>query len=99
MNINHDEFILIYNVLKEYDDMKEEIKNLRTETVHEIFHRIYKTMLLNCLKCRKKTKSKKPQVLKTKNGNITLLSKCELCDSKKSKFIKEQEASGLLGSL
>ena len=28
-----------------------------------------------------------------------LLSKCVVCDSKKSKFIKEQEASGLINSL
>ena len=28
-----------------------------------------------------------------------LLSKCVVCDSKKSKFIEEQEASGLLSSL
>ena len=28
-----------------------------------------------------------------------LLSKCAVCDSKKSKFIKEQEARGLLSSL
>ena len=28
-----------------------------------------------------------------------LLSKCEMFDSKKSKFIKKQEASGLLNSL
>ena len=28
-----------------------------------------------------------------------VLSKCETCDNKKSKFIKEQEASGLLSSL
>ena len=28
-----------------------------------------------------------------------LSSKCAVCDSKKSKFIKEQEASGLLSSL
>ena len=28
-----------------------------------------------------------------------LLSKCEVCDGKKAKFIKEQEASGLLSSL
>ena len=28
-----------------------------------------------------------------------LLYKCAVCDSKKSKFIKEQEASGLLSSL
>ena len=27
------------------------------------------------------------------------LSKCVVCDSKKSKFIKEQEASGVLSSL
>ena len=28
-----------------------------------------------------------------------LLSKCEVCDSKKSKFVKEQETSRLLSSL
>ena len=28
-----------------------------------------------------------------------LLSKCALCDSKKSKIFKQQEASGLLSSL
>ena len=34
-----------------------------------------------------------------KNGRIMLLSKCAVRDSKKSKFIKEQEASALLSSL
>ena len=29
-NISHDEFVLINNVLKEYEKMKEEIKNLKT---------------------------------------------------------------------
>ena len=29
-NISYDEFALINNMLKEYDDMKEEIKNLKT---------------------------------------------------------------------
>ena len=29
-NISHDEFVLINNVLKEYEGMKEEIKNLKT---------------------------------------------------------------------
>ena len=28
-----------------------------------------------------------------------LLSKCEVCDGKKPRFIKEQETSGLLSSL
>ena len=35
----------------------------------------------------------------TKNGRIILLSKCAVCGSKKSKFIKQQEASGFLNSL
>ena len=56
-------------------------------------------MLSNCLKCRKNTESKSPKVVKTKNERIMVLSKCEVCDSKKSKFIKEQEASGLLSIL
>ena len=50
------------------------------------------------LKC-KNTESKNPEVVKTKNGRRMLLSKCAVCDSKKSKFIKEQEASGLLSTL
>ena len=52
-----------------------------------------------CLKCRKNTESKNPKVSKTKNGKIMLLSKYAVCDTKRSKFIKEQEASGLLSSL
>ena len=48
---------------------------------------------------RKNTESKNPKVIKTKNGRIMLLSKWAVCDSKKSKFIKEQESSRLLSSL
>ena len=56
-------------------------------------------MLSYCLKCGKNIESKNPQVLKTKNGRTILLSKCAVSDSKQSKFIKEQEACGLLISL
>ena len=35
----------------------------------------------------------------TKNGRTMLSSKCDVCGSKKSIFMKEQEASGLLNSL
>ena len=56
-------------------------------------------MLSYCLKCRKNTESKNPKLVRTKNGRIMLLSKCEVCNSKKSKFIKEQQAGGLLSSL
>ena len=56
-------------------------------------------MLSYCFKCRKNTESNNPKFVKTKTERIMLLSKCESCDSKKSKPIKEQEASGLLSSL
>ena len=54
-------------------------------------------MLSYCLKCRKNTESINPKVLETTNGK-TILSKCAICGSKKSKFIKEQQAKGLLSN-
>ena len=56
-------------------------------------------MLSYCLKCRKDIESKNPKVVKTKNGRIMLLSNCAVSNSKKSRFVKEQEASRLLSSL
>ena len=52
-----------------------------------------------CLTCRKNTENKNVNVARTKNGSIMLLSNCVLCDSKKSNFNKQEEASGLLSSL
>ena len=56
-------------------------------------------MLSYCLKCRKNTESINPKVLKTTNGKTMILSQCATCGSKKSKFIKEQQAKGLLSNL
>ena len=56
-------------------------------------------MLSHCLKCRKNTESKNPKVAATRNGKIMLLSKWVVCDSEKSKFVKDIESSGLLNSL
>ena len=56
-------------------------------------------MLSYCLKCRKNTESINPKVLKTTNGKTMILSKCAICGSKKSKFIKQQKAKGLLSNL
>ena len=56
-------------------------------------------MLLYCLKRRKNTERKNPQVVRTKKGRIMLLSKYAVCDNKNQRFIKEQEASELLSSL
>ena len=56
-------------------------------------------MLTYCLKCKKDTESVDSKLLKTKNGRTVLSSKCTVCGSKKSKFIKQQEAKGLLSNL
>ena len=56
-------------------------------------------MLSYCLKCKKNTESINPIVSKTSNGQTIILSKCAICDSKKSKFIKEQQAKVLLSNL
>ena len=53
-------------------------------------------MLTYCLVCRKNTENKDAKMMKTKNGRLVLLSKCSKCGNKKSKFMKEQEAEGLL---
>ena len=52
-----------------------------------------------CLKCRKSTENINPRVSKTSNGRTIVLSKCAICDSKKSRFIKNKEARGLLSNL
>ena len=56
-------------------------------------------MLTYCLKCKKDTESINSRVFKTKNGRSLLLSKCAVWGSKNSRFVKEQEAKGLLSSL
>ena len=56
-------------------------------------------MLSYCLKCKKNTESINPKVSKTSNGKTMILSKWAICGSKKSKFIKEQQAKGLLRNL
>ena len=51
------------------------------------------------LNCRKNRECKNPKGIMTKNKRIMVLSKCAVCDSKKWKFIKDQEAGWLLSSL
>ena len=49
--------------------------------------------------CKKNTESINPKVLKTTNSKTMILSKCAICGSKKSKFIKEQQAKELSSNL
>ena len=52
-----------------------------------------------CLKCKRDTENINPRVSNTSNGRAMILSKCSICGSTKSRFIKDQEAKGLLSNL
>ena len=52
-----------------------------------------------CLKCRKDTENINSMISKTSNNRTMILLKCAKCGSKKSRFIKNQEAKGLLSNL
>ena len=52
-----------------------------------------------CLNCRKDTENIDPKISSTSNGKAIILSKCAICGSKKPRFIKNQEAKGLLNNL
>ena len=51
-----------------------------------------------CLRCRKDTENINPIVSNTSNS-WTMISKYAKCGSKKSRFMKDQEAKGLFGNL
>ena len=52
-----------------------------------------------CLKCKKDSESLDSKIFRTKNYRLIMQSKCSDCENKNSRFIKEQEAKGLLGNL
>ena len=55
--------------------------------------------LIYCLLSKRNTKNINPKVVKTKNNRLAMVSKCALCNKNKFRFIKEQEAKGLLSNL
>ena len=52
-----------------------------------------------CVKCRKNTENLNSKTFQTNNGRLLMQSKCADCRIKKSRFVKEQEAKGLLSNL
>ena len=56
-------------------------------------------MISYCLKGKRNAKSINSVIQKTKNGGTIILSKCAICGTRKSRFIKKQEVKGLLNSL
>ena len=52
-----------------------------------------------CVKCRKVTENIDRKIVRTKNDRLVMQSKCSICGIKKSRFLKQQEAKGLLSNL
>ena len=56
-------------------------------------------MMTYCLKCKTNTENIDPRVVRTKNNRLLMQSTCRDCKNKKSRFVKEQDAKGLLSNL
>ena len=56
-------------------------------------------MKIYCMKRRRDTENIDPKMVRTKNNRLVMQSKCSVCGIKKSRFVKEQEAKGLLSNL
>ena len=52
-----------------------------------------------CVKCKKDTENIDPKMFRTKNNRLIMRSSCTVCGTKKPKFVKKQEAKGLLSNL
>ena len=52
-----------------------------------------------CIKCKKDTENIDPKIVRTKNNRLLMQTECSDCRNKKSRFVKEQEAKGLLSNL
>ena len=50
-----------------------------------------------CLSCKEDTRNINPKVIKTKNNRKMMLSRCSICNNKKSTFLSE--GSGIFDSL
>ena len=52
-----------------------------------------------CLKCKTNTDNIDLKMFKTKSNRLIMQSKCSVCGNKKSRFVKKQDAKGLLSNL
>ena len=52
-----------------------------------------------CLVCRKISDNVNSKMIRTKTGRLQIKSQCSICGNKKSKFVKEKEAKGILSNL
>ena len=51
------------------------------------------------MKCKRDTGNLNSKIFRTKNNRLIMQSKCLVCVIKKSRFVKEQKAKGLMSNL
>ena len=51
-----------------------------------------------CLVCKKYTENTNPKIVRNRQNRLMIQSNCPMCGSKKSRFIKEQKALGILSN-
>ena len=56
-------------------------------------------MKIYCVKCRKDTENIDPKMVRRKNNRLIMQEKWPVCGIKNSRFVKEQEAKGVLSNL
>ena len=52
-----------------------------------------------CLVCKKHTENTNPKLVRNRQNRLMIQSNCGIHGSKKSRFIKEQQAMGILSNL
>ena len=52
-----------------------------------------------CIVCIKDIENKNPEIFRTRNKRLTVISTCSVCNNKKSRFISRNEGSGLFSNL
>ena len=52
-----------------------------------------------CLVCKKDTENTNPKIVRNRQNRLIIQSNCSICGNKKSRFIKEEKALGILSNL
>ena len=89
--ISLDKFVSVSNLLREYNDMNEEIKNQKSHQRFIYIYIMYNVVLL--FELQEKHLKKKPKSCKGKSRKADYYIKCVVCDNKKLRIIKEQEVN------
>ena len=100
LDVSHEEFVKIIREKDKSEEIKKNVKNDGMSKKLLVNKVIYKEMMNSyCLVCKRNTENRDSKVVKTKNGRYMLSSKCAVCGSKKSRFVKEQDTKGILSNL